>query len=121
MQTYQIDQTISGVTLGRWNAESKDAALDLMSQDQGYKDYDDLLSVTRETRENSTLQVSTLFDGDLVYTLQSNAGDGINGNIYANESDAERAAKAKYDDDWENETQIVPVDRADVEASVIRW
>jgi hypothetical protein len=56
---------------------------------------------------------------NMVYILNSNAGDGINGNIYGNESDAMAAAKSKYGDD-EEEYEIVPVDRCDVDAQAIR-
>ena len=58
MKNYQIDQTVSGVKLGQWAADSENDALDLMAQDAGYKDYDDLLSTTGETRETHTLAIS---------------------------------------------------------------
>lgn len=57
---------------------------------------------------------------NMVYILNSNSGDGINGNIYGIEGDAVRAAEAKYGDDWQDECELVPVDRADVAASAIR-
>ena len=60
MKTYQIDQTVSGVTIGQWQADSENDALDLMAQDQGYEDYDDLLSTTGETRETHTLAISLI-------------------------------------------------------------
>ena len=59
----------------------------------------------------------------LVYILNSkagDAGDGINGTIYGIEADAMRAAKAQYGEDWDDECEIVPADRADVDATAIR-
>ncbi len=41
---YQIENAISGLTIGIYEAESEDEALDKMAQDAGYKDYDDLNS-----------------------------------------------------------------------------
>ena len=58
MAKFQIEQTVSGVDLGVYEGETADQALDAMAKDQGYDNYDDLLSVTRETRETATLAVS---------------------------------------------------------------
>ena len=60
MKNYQIDQTVSGVTIGQWAADSENGALNLMAQDAGYEDYDALLSTTGETRETHTLAISIL-------------------------------------------------------------
>jgi len=60
MKTFQIEQTVSGVTLGQWEASNESEALDLMAQDQGYKDYAELLSVTGEPRDTHTLAVRVL-------------------------------------------------------------
>ena len=60
IKRYQIEQTVSGVVVGIYEGETPDQALDAMAQDAGYKDYDDLLSVTRETRETHTLAIIEL-------------------------------------------------------------
>ena len=39
MMMYTIENTISGVILGTYDAKSEAHALDLMAQDAGYKDY----------------------------------------------------------------------------------
>ena len=57
MKRFQIEQTVSGVTLGVYEGETFEQALDAMAQDEGYDDYDELLNVTRETRETATLSV----------------------------------------------------------------
>jgi len=41
---YAIENTISGLILGVYKAESEEEALDMMARDAGYKDYDDLNS-----------------------------------------------------------------------------
>jgi hypothetical protein len=58
MKSYRIVQTVSGVDLGIYAGETEDQALDALAQDQGYDDYDELLSVTRETRDTATLEIS---------------------------------------------------------------
>ncbi len=57
MSKFEINQAVSGVDLGVFNGKTKDQALDAMAQDQGYADYDELLSVTGETRESDTLEI----------------------------------------------------------------
>ena len=39
MNFYQIENTASGVILGTYKAETEAAALDLMAQEAGYRDY----------------------------------------------------------------------------------
>ena len=58
MKSWQIDQTVSGLDLGIYLGETKDEALDAMAVDAGYDSYDELCSVTGETRENDTLLVT---------------------------------------------------------------
>lgn len=58
MKSYRVVQTVSGVDLGIYAGETEDQALDAMARDQGYDDYDGLLSVTRETRDADTLKIS---------------------------------------------------------------
>ena len=38
-KTYRIENTRSGVILGDYTADSKEAALDAMARDAGYADY----------------------------------------------------------------------------------
>jgi hypothetical protein len=55
---YHITQLVSGVDLGAYEGNTPDEALDAMAQDQGYRDYDELLETTGESRDNHTLEVS---------------------------------------------------------------
>ena len=44
-KTYRIDNTISGLCLGEYAAETESAALDAMARDAGYSDYAEAQSV----------------------------------------------------------------------------
>ena len=39
---YAIENTISGLVIGVYEADSEEEALDKMAQNAGYRDYDDL-------------------------------------------------------------------------------
>lgn len=42
MKKFQIENTKSGLLLGVYEADTKDEALDLLAQDAGYADYEEL-------------------------------------------------------------------------------
>ena len=42
MNTYKIENTISGASLGEYQALSENEALDIMARDAGYHSFDDL-------------------------------------------------------------------------------